>query len=221
MQINSINNYNQNITCKKPSFKSVIPVKVFIDDLPSTDEKNINRGILRLYNIIFKPAKNKFDSEIKTKFVQFIKDFKEPSGSDVKKRCLTSSNDNGKFYLFTGPEAEKLGDLSDEIGWAQREGLIKHDTSKTYEAKAKKKAYFDQIKRFINSNARIRERFNTETRAYEGNEIGLCIFTKSKGTPGKKNFKLVLDKIVFRKIQNAPKEIPSEKSGSGQFYLFK
>lgn len=235
MQINSINNsnYKQTLTCKKPSFKSVIPVKVFIDDLPSTDLRNINRGILRLYKILSKSVKNNTELEMKTKFLEHVKDFKLPNSSQAKKASITSSHDFGKFYLFTGPEAEKLADMSDEIGYAQRDGLINHDTSRTFEAKTRKKEYFEQIKKFINSKAKIREKINPTTKEYEGEEIGLCIFTTSKGTPGKKNFRLVLDKIAFRKIKNNQIDIPSATSSKanektapksyngGQLNLFK
>lgn len=210
MNINSINSINFNVkqnnnTRKNPNFKSIIPVKVFIDGYPSVDHKNLSRAVRALSEILFQPAQNnEMAKTIKQMFVKYDRDFRHVDGSGDKSQVIRNKTYNGVAYLFTGPHAEQLDEIGRQIGPAKSRGLDNFGTTKTFEAKARAREYFEKIEQFINSNSKskIRESINSETASYQGQELGLCIFTKSQGKPNKKGFKLVIDGIKFRRIEN-------------------
>ena len=207
MNINSISCYNnnQNLACKKPntvtSFKSTMPVKVFIDGLPSGDKTNIDRGIKKLYSILFNPKKNDLETEISNKFLNAIKDFKPeiPCPSEERKIFITSSSIDEKNYMFTGPEAEKLSEIGHKLGISIRKGKEKN-IPKTFETKSTRKEYIEQIKNFVQPKSK------TLITDKNKNKMGLCIFTTSNGKFGKKSFNLTLDDIKFRKIEESISE---------------
>ena len=206
--VNRSQNYSNKNLAQKQSFTSIMPVKVFIDGSPSVDSLNVKRAIRALSEILFQPAKdNQAAKKIKQVFSLHDRDFRHIDGSGDKSEVLRNRPFNGLSYIFTGKQAEQLDGIGRKIGPAKGRGLDDFGTTKTFEAKALAKEYFEQIEKFISSNskAKIREKINPETGAYEGNELGLCILTKSQGKPGKKGFKLTVDDIVFRKIQ---KDVP-------------
>lgn len=213
----NINNINTTLSQNKyknsvssPSFSSIMPVKVFIDDLPSTNRSNAKRAIRGLSKILFNSAKNENDKAIKESFSKYDRDFRHIDDEGDKSKWLRNLPQKGGIsYLFTGPQAEELDALGRKIGPEKNIGLQKLGTARTFEARAKAHDYFNQIKKFIESHngAWIRESINPQTGIYEGKELGLCIFAKSEGVYGKRGFKLNIDKITFRKIDSAPKPV--------------
>lgn len=211
MNVGSINNINsqQNKykTQAKPSFTSILPVKVFIDGCPSTDAKNIKKVVRELSEILFHPKNDAKALEIRRVFAERDRDFNHIRCSDEKSNVLRNRTIDGLSFLFTGTQAHKLDELGREIGPAKAKSLRVFHTTKTYEVRVKVKGYFDKIKAFIQSNAsaHVHERINLKTKAYEGQELGLHVHAKSVGTPGKKGFKITIENIFFRKIgQNNP-----------------
>jgi hypothetical protein len=220
MKVNSVNSTNlqQNKTKIQAelSFTSVLPARVFIDGNPSTDAENIKRAVRALSEILFKPSNDSKTAEIKHVFSEYDRDFHSVESAEDKSNVLRTRvlRSDGISYLFTGPQAQKLDELGREIGPAKAKGLRIFGTTKTFEAMSKVRDYFGKIRQFIDSNmvSHVHERINPQTRAYEGEKLGLHIHAKSEGTPGKKGFKLTIDNIFFRKIkENHPSANISKK----------
>lgn len=204
MFVNSINNVNNSSSyAKNPSFKKVIPAKLFVNDNPASSDQMINRAFKEFYRILRKP-KNSVEDSIRTEFIRTVQDYKIHTRPN--KQFITSSSIDGKFYIFTGSDAEELAKYSDEIGYAQKEGLDRCDTSTTYEAKTKKKEYFDKVKKLISSKSRLNEIKELKDGHYGwGDELGIHIKAKAEGSIGKKGFKFEILSAPFRHIK---KEVP-------------
>lgn len=188
MNINPINNINinqQNQNARKnPNFTSVIPIKVFIDGEKCTDISLIHRAIRALVKIVTKPAGNNTNANtIRQVFLTLDHDASFFNG-------VVRPIRNGLYrdisYLFTGQHATRLDELGKLIGRAKAKGNDPRDIQVNY---------FNEIKQLINPQL-------TERIQYQGKKIGLYIFTRSEGTPNKKGFKLMLDKIEARRIAN-------------------
>lgn len=212
MNVNAVNSFsiNRNDNVKnnsQQSFGSIIPLKVYIDGAPSVSKDNVRRAVRGLSEILFKSSGDDYMKKIiQSGFEKYDRDFKRPDGRGAKSQVLRNKVLNGLSYLFTGGHAQQLDDIGRTIGPAKGRGLDQFGTTKTFEAKARIKEYFDKIEKFITSNSpsKLRERINTETGAYEGKEMGLCIYTSSHGIPNKKGFGLTVNGIAFRKISNEP-----------------
>jgi hypothetical protein len=208
MNINTVSNLSNTKLCiQPPSFKSIIPCKVFIDGNICSDVKKTNKTVRELSNVLFQPQPNQSAQKIKQIFSRFDRNFRYvdktvSKGKTIRNRCFSEVS-----YLFTGPQAEQLDELGRKIGKAKAIGRKFLGTTKTFEVMCQGQKYFEQIQKFINSNSRakIRESINPETGAYEGNEIGLHILAKSEGMPDTKGFKLIINDIVFRKIKGYKK----------------
>jgi len=197
------------------SFGKVIKLKVFIDDLPSTDEKRIRKATRELVSILQKHKSHpKADVFIKT-FKENVPDYSIPvSKVDEQYPIIRNLIDRVSQFLFTGKEADQLNPLAKQIGIVKGKGKELVGTAKTYEAKLTAKKYFAEARSFINNpNLRLRES------NYPGEQLELRIYTKGKGNPESKNFKLELDEIMFRK-PNEPKVKPEKKVKLSQGSLF-
>jgi len=110
-------------------------------------------------------------------------------------------------YLFTGSQAQALDKLGKKIGPEKAAGKKRCGTTKTFEAQNRAHQYFDKIMQLINDNmnAHMSETITPTTRDYKGRKLGLQIEAKSQGKFDKKGFKVIIDRIIFRKIgENNP-----------------
>lgn len=201
MIVNSVNGINSaNQYSKTPSFKSVIPVKVFTDGVISSSKKNNEKAFKEFYRILRKP-KTESENSIRTIFLKQVPDYKIHTKPD--KSFITSSTIDGKFYIFTGNEAEKLAKYSDEIGYAQHEGLENCETSDTYEARVAKQEYYRKVAELISSSAVLKKLEETATGFAYGDKLGLHINSKGQGLPGEKGHKLEIVDVIFRRIKES------------------
>lgn len=198
MQINAINNSNLNQNTTTTSFKSVIPVKVFVNNYIASNERTNYKAFRELYRILRKP-KNDSEQTIRTKFIRTVQDYK--IHTKPNKKLITSSCIDGQFYIFTGEEADKLAEYSHKIGLAQREGLERSNTSDTYEANIKKQEFFKFAKKLISSNAQLKELKSVDGKVFWGERLGLHINAESTGLPGKKGYKFEIITAPFRHIK--------------------
>ena len=212
MKVNSISNVNpqQNKTKLQaaPSFTSVLPVKVSIDGHPSADVKNIRRVLKQLSNILFAP-KNDREKLMRRVFAEHDRSFSLIESSDDKGNVLRNyvPKNSDISYLFTGAQAQALDELGRKIGPARAKGLRICKNPKTFEAQSRAHQYFDKIMQLIYSNgtAHMSETITPKTRVYQGRNLGLQIEAKSQGKFDKKGFKVIIDRIIFRKIgENNP-----------------
>ncbi|HNW25787.1 MAG TPA: hypothetical protein PKI94_03255 [Candidatus Gastranaerophilaceae bacterium] len=198
MQVNSVQRNN-------PNFTSVIPVKVYIDGLPSVDRKNIQKAIKALSNILVHGSKGKEQSKNIIKiFINAVKDFKFLPGVEEPGRCLRNYifKKEVDAYLFTGSEAWNIDALARKIGPAKSKGLDAYGTSKTFEASARGNSYFDKILEYIkNPKLRLKEVKETGNGPMIGDPMRLNVFMTSSGEYGKSNFKLNLENIGFENIK--------------------
>lgn len=216
MKINPINNttfqQNNSKTQAAPSFTSILPAKVFIDGNISIDEKNIKRVVRALSEILFKHARTSEEIAIQRTFAEHDRDFCVVVSSNDKSQVLRNRilDKDGKSYLFTGPHAQRLDALGREIGPAKAKGKRLYGTTKTFESTIKVRDYFSRIRQFIDSNmsAHVCEKIKPGTYTYEGEKVGVHIHAKSEGKPDKPGFKVIIDKIIFRKIQEPTVNMP-------------
>lgn len=214
MNISPISNTNicrNNNNNNKVSFTSVIPFKVFIDGKPSVDSKNIGKAVRGLATILTHSAADEKLKIIKRIFMTMDVDFRAPDGVLPNGEVIRNHVFDGVSYLFTGFHSRKLDELGRKIGPEKRKGLENLGTTDTHETNVAVKDYFKKIVEFITSpEGRLRAFVNPTTRAYEGDELGLHIMTKSNGRYGKRDFKLEIENIAFRKIVKPSSVKPSE-----------
>lgn len=215
MNINAISQFNYNYKkqdkiYKDPSFKSVIPVKFFADGLISSSKEFNEKAYKEFYRILRNP-KNKLEQDIRTNFVRTVRDYQ--IHSKPSKYFITSSSSDRKFYIFTGNEAEELAKYSDQIGYAQHEGLESCDTSDTYEAMVAKRKYGKKVNELVHSGSALKELIETPGGVAYNGELGLHINAKSNGLPGEKGYKLEITGTFFRKIK---KDVQQEAKISTQ-----
>lgn len=192
-------NSKNDIKSQNPSFKSVIPVKVFIDNSRSVEYPNIKKSIRALSKILTTPTMGDAKLvDIKLKFINAVNDFYSPFGVKPNGRVIRNyiNKDTGEAYLFTGEHAEVLNKLGKKIGPEKSIGLERANTSSTFEARDEAKSYFDKIKEFINN-----PEFRLKTKD-GADETGLHIFNTSEDRPHKKGFKVNVNYIAFRKVKN-------------------
>jgi len=191
MQVNNYSQPKSNI-----SFGKVIKIKVFIDDLPTIDEKKIRKATRQLVGVLQKHDKKhpQADTFIKT-FKENVSDYSVPADKvDQHYPIIRNLINRVSQFLFTGPHAEELNPLAKQIGIVKHNSLEQVGTTKTHESKISAKNYFKRAQSLINDPyLRLRE-VN-----YPGKELELRIYTKGKGNPESKNFKLELEEIMFRK----------------------
>lgn len=208
MKINSINNatlqQNKSKTQSAPTFTSILPIKVSIDGCPSADAKNIKRVLRQLSNILFNPQNDK-EKLIRSVFAKHDRSFSLVASSDEKGNVLRNyiSKNSPIAYLFTGSQAQALDEIGRQIGKARAKGKRICNTTRNFEAQNKAHQYFNKIMQLIHSNqaAHMCETIDSK-RTYRGKKLGLQIEAKSQGVFDKKGFKIMIDRIIFRKIED-------------------
>ena len=210
MYINSLNNFsksqNRQNTLKRPSFKSVIPCKVFINGEISKSKK-INKKVIRILSKILTDPLGTIEEElVKLRFFQ-DRDFRwKPDGNEngKKVRCWIGKETS---FLFTGKNAEELDELGKEIGPAKHDAIKATGTAKSKDVDNKTKAYFKKKMSLITSNEqdRIKEKTNPVTKEYEGKLLGLHVdtFTDTSG-------EIHINDVHFRKIKEDKYPLPPE-----------
>lgn len=189
-----VNNYSQSRS--NLSFGKVIKLRVYIDGLPTLDENRIGKATRGLVKILQKQDTRhpKADTFIKT-FRENVYDYSVPVEKvDSKYPIIRNLINEVSQFLFTGHQTEELNPLAKQIGIVKHNGLAQIGTTKTYETKLSTNKYFTKAKSFINNpNLRLREAKPPRE------EVELRIYTKGKGKPESRNFKLEIDEIMFRK----------------------
>jgi len=207
MQINKANNVN---------FTSAVPLKVFINGLPSTDVANIRKAVVATSKILTSPANADQKSlSIIRKFIKSDRDFSYTDGGVKSGVLIRNIISQGQAYLFTGEHAKILNELGKKIGPAKSQGLAQFNTTKTFESSTLTKNYFDKIREFLSYPLiRVKESINPKTRMYEGDLLELNILAKTEGKAGKNGFKLVIDDISFQPIKKLQVIVaePAEKA---------
>ena len=197
MKINPINPAQKN----NVNFTSVVPLKVFIDGMPSTDVANVKKAVVATAKILTSTANgNQKSLSMIRKFIKYDRDFSYNAGGCKSGELIRNTVSQGEAYLFTGEHAKVLNELGKKIGPVKSQGLAQFNTTKTFEANTFAKNYFDKMRDFLSyPKIRIKEFINPKTRAYEGEPMELHIHAKSKGQMGKAGFKLDIDAIDFSK----------------------
>lgn len=211
MNINPIkiqnNKQNQNRT--KTSFKSIIPVKIYDNDMLSTSVKFNEKVFRLLITKLFAIAGNPEDLALKAQFEKVVKDYENPKGSGDKSKLFRYRAFGGVSYLFNGRQAEHLDALGREIGPAKHRGLQEFGTTKTTEVRALGNNYSERIHDFItlHNHDKLRGSVDTITKKYTGPLMGLCVFIESVGQFGKRNHKISLKGIKFKPITDKTKGV--------------
>lgn len=189
------------------SFKSVVPVRVFIDGMETIDKKNIKSACRQLSNILAGATKRydisdtfaKFDPDYKSYFAKTgypkITSGEKPQPSDFF-RCIDGGS---QMYIFTGNEAFKLRELGKKIGTNRTES--KHrNIQNSFDLHTAKRLYANTIMNFLRSTKlRITEYFDNLTGTRYGRPVTLNINLTSNGKYGLSTFKMNIDSIEFNK----------------------
>lgn len=189
------------------SFKSVVPVKVFIDGMETFDKKNIKSACRKLSNVLAGTTKRldisdtfaKFDPDYKSYFARTgypkITSGENPQPSDFF-RCIDGGS---QMYIFTGNEAFKLRELGKKIGSNKTE--CKHrNIQNSFDLHTAKRLYGSTIMNFLRSaKLRITEGFDNLTGIKYGRPVTLQINMSSNGKYGLSTFKMNIDNIEFSK----------------------
>ena len=195
----------------KPSFTSVVPVKVQIDGKDVYSEKLVRPAVLQLTAILGGPIKNN------EKFLAIAKKFGlvDPDFSLTKailgypvlfgEKKVQPSNyfryisKKHSHYLLTGKQAEKVKELGKEVGH-EKEALKQRCQTESLDLKVAQSNYFGTINQFIRKQSlRLTESFNPETRERFGEPVSLVIHLSSNKKYGEKGFKMELNDISFTK----------------------
>lgn len=187
-----------------PSFKGVVPVRVFIDGLETFDEKLIKSSCRQLSNILAGPSNTEPKLSIIRRFGQYDRDYRVERGfhgfpiSENHKnvhpseffRCII---ERGRTFLITGPQAERLHDLGKTIG-SERSLARERGLRETFDLRVAKLNYGRAITNYLN-NSRIRM---TEFIEAKRRPVTLFINMLSNQKYGLSTFKMKLDNILFQ-----------------------
>lgn len=203
--LSAINNNN-------PSFTSVIPIRVFIDNMESFSPKLTRAATRQLTTTLAGPVKGdskKYD--IIRKFAQRDPDYDFLQGVKGYPRAWNQKHvqpsdyfrciiDESGSYLFTGLQAKKLKELGELLGKAQQVCKAKN-ISTSFDVHNAKRSYGFNIMNFLRSTKlRITESFDKETKQKIGEQVSLNLHLSSNQKYGQKNFKITLNDISFSKV---------------------
>lgn len=182
---------NQNVS--NQSFTSVVPMKIVLDGVATTDDKIITATMRKLSSALKRTDNLK--NPIRDEFVKYDRDFTTNNGT-IKKNVAIRRDWDGK-YLFTDKHADAVTLLGERIGHA-----IKHlGENDGYEAaqkslKGAKTNYAVGVQKIIKEGTyRIRECFDYATKVYYGDNMELLINVVSKGN------KMNIENVSFVKLQ--------------------
>lgn len=204
--ISAINNNN-------PSFTSVIPIRVFLDDMEVFSPVFTRPATRQLTSVLAGPAKgDEKKLAIIRKFAQHDPDYDYTQGyygfkggCNKKKsqpsdffRCIV---DTTGTFLFTGLQAKKLIEIGKNLGKAQQTCKNKGGQA-SYELQQIKSNYGFNIMNFLRSSKlRITEAFDRETKQRTGEKVSLNLHLTSNKKYGEKAFKMSLNDISFSKVE--------------------
>lgn len=207
--ISAISPVSQN-NSHKPTFTSVLPVKVRIDGREVYSEKNVRPAVLQLTAILAGPIKNneKFLA-IAKKFGLVDPDFhltQAISGYPVlygEKKVQPSNYfrfiSKKHNYLFTGEQAKNLRELGKTVGLERHAAKLRGDKD-SLDLQIAQGKYYSAINQYIRSQIlRVSESYNFNTREKEGAPVDLVIDMISNKKYGEKGFKMELNDISFTK----------------------
>lgn len=208
MQVSSTNS---------PSFTSVIPTRVIIDGKEAVTKEFMQAGCKKLIEILAGPIKNNEKAQNIARQVAVIdRDYDYSRavngytchvyeyGKHVKKTAsnfFRYMNINGRDFLITGPQAERLSKTGQQLGrakaMAKAKGLKENvETIEIYQAK---RTYSELINKLANNKAlRVREGYDSSSKINKGNETVLNIYLSSNRKYGKSTFKMDVDKVEFK-----------------------
>lgn len=190
-----------------PSFKGVVPVRVFIDGLETFDDKLIKSSCRQLGGVLAGPNKGEEKLALIKKFAKYDKDYdleKGIKGYPKKEhhknvhpsdffRCII---DRGRTFLITGPQAETLKVLGKDVG-TEREACKTRHIPNSFDLMVAKRNYGRTISDFI-SSAKLRMT-EASSNSLEWKPVTLFINMRSNEKYGLKSFKMNLEDINFAK----------------------
>lgn len=197
------------------SFKSAFPARVFIDGKRAVRPESLRNCSTKLEHILTNPAKgDKSLVGIKTEFSNHVKDFNY-FGEKVKVgeviRNIVGELD-GIVYFFTGAQARELNAVGKKIGPEKHFALNVMGSTKSYEASAKVKAYFDKAREILSyPKLRLKSMINPKTNEYMGDELILNIYAKSAIKKGKKEPVFEIERISFQSVKPEKKVVNEVK----------
>lgn len=198
------------------SFGKVIPVKVFINGLPTTNVENIKEAVKQAVKILQKhdtkhPEADTFVRTFKNNVPDYsIPDEKVNSSNPIIRNLINEMYQ----FLFTGPQVGELHKLAKSVGIARREGVELVGKAKTYESLQKGKDYRSKAVEFIkNHNLRLKEKDS-------GQELELRIYTKTEKTPEKKRRKPDKEKPEDKKLKFKVRDIRFIRQNEVKSYEF-
>lgn len=186
----------------QPSFKSVVPVKVFYDGVEQADPDMIRIGFRELAKTLAGPVEGKPNSQkVAKKFSEYDPDYSiiwgvkgyPPLYPDTRLnpsdyfRMIDDIIKSGKMFLVTGVHANELKKLGRKIGAIRANKL-------NMSLKVAKKEYKDYLNRILyNRNLRLRETFDLSTRQRNGRPVELYVNLKKADN----STKIFVDSIEF------------------------
>ena len=184
--ISALNNTN-------PSFKGVVPVRVFIDGMETFDKSLIQSSCRQLGNILTKEPKTDKAKLIMEHFEKYDPDYSPKMKFPSKPSdFIRSVIDRGKAFITTGPQTEAIQKYGKMIGEEKR--ICKERrVINSYDLMVAKKNY-GRIISDILSYAQFRMAESTENL---WKPVTLNINMKSNGKHGLSTFKTQLDSIDF------------------------
>ncbi len=193
-------NNNNNI-----SFRSVVPVRVFIDGMETRDSKLIKSACHKLSYVLAGPPNSKSDEIIIRKFAQHDPDYMlhfalNGYPKDKSQKALHASDyfrfilKDGKTYLFTGAQAEQLKILGKSIG--KEKSIGKTYKNNSFDLFVSQKNYFNAISDFIKaSRLRLKKTFDIYTHERIGQPVTLHLQLSSNKKYGRSAFKTEVESI--------------------------
>ncbi len=191
-------------SANKPTFTSIVPVRIFIDGMETCDEKLIKTSCRQLGNILVGPSKSENQLSIMRKFDYYDKDYniqaavkglpKQKHHKNVHPSdYFRSIIENGRTFLFTGPQASIINSLGKQIG-SEKIASKENGILNSFDLFVAKKNYSRAISNFI-SNPRLRmTKLNQDGKR---NPLTLNINMKSNKKYGLSTFKIKLEDINF------------------------
>lgn len=157
MQVNSVNQ-NNSMNKRNVNFTSVVPMRVFIDDLPAFESQHIEKVVRKILSMLKNPqAYGSNKNQLSRAFKEKVWDYKIPLKKTKENENLirTYLGDKGIVYLFTGTDAESVFIKGKAIGQAKAtakratESPIEFKSINTFGIKKAKEYYHNFIEQLI------------------------------------------------------------------------
>jgi len=195
----------------QPKFTSVVPVRVFIDGMETFAESSVKTAGRQLTNILAGPVRGDVKKlQIAKRLAALDPDYDLSAAiagynsGDARKKTTPSDffrlirGQSGKFYLFTGAQAERLLCLGKAVG---NEKYISKQNNclNSLDLYVAKRNYEDYIRKTINNvKLRITEFYDKAAGKKLGKPVELNILMTSNQKYGKSTFKMNLSDVIFQ-----------------------